>query len=341
MGFLPEHRYRASLPWPNEGDELETGPIGNLGNVRETTALEVVVEAVEVLRGSRVRSEGRAVYRHEIPVEFGAWQRHFDGELLGRRHAWSRHECHAKHLDIQAGDGLVIAELPFAGRRRYDRATFRPAVRKDRVPYFAPSFVHKLREAKTQRRGDIVTLALRLLEDENIVGLDPFNTGAKRVAGISIPSPPFGEAPKGHSRPGGKGEEGRTGWALGMCRAPDKVYRAVLLGLFERIQAEAEKQARSDGLMSVSDGRLRFAYPPSRGAKAERLRLTDDVPDHADVLACHAAWLAMAGPGPHEKMPEDRSVAEVAFRRLNDLLYNLQRRVDRSKRIGGAHAGAV
>ena len=35
-----------------------------------------------------------------------------------------------------------------------------------------------------------------------------------------------------------------------------------------------------------------------------------------------------------EKMPEDRSVAEVAFRRLNDLLHNLQRRVDRARKLG-------
>lgn len=335
MGFLSEHRYRATLPWPDDEDALETGAIGNLGNVRETTALQVLVEEVEVARGGRIRRESCACYRDEIPVEFGAWERHLERELLGRRHAWSRHECHAKRSEIRAGDCLVLAEVPFAGRRRYDRATFRPAVRKERVPYFAPAFVQKLREVDEQRRGDPVARALRLLEDETVVSLDPFNSGAKRIAGISIPRPAFGEDPKGHSRAGGKGEEGRTGWALGTCRDPDKVHRAVLLGLLERIGLEARKQARLDGQADAGDGRLRFAYPPTRGTKAERLRLTDDVPDQADVLAPHAAWLAMAGPGPHEKMPEDRSVAEVAFRRLNDLLHNLQRRVDRARKLGG------
>jgi len=327
MGFLSEHRYRSTLPWPDDEDALETGTVGNLGNVRETTALQVMVEGP--------REQSRARYHDEIPVEFGAWERHLDRDLLGRRHAWSRHECHAKHPDIRAGDCLVIAELPFAGRRRHDRATFRPAVRKQRLPYFAGAFATKLREAQDLRRGDIVTLALRLLEDESLVSLDPFNTGVKRIAGISLPRPSFGEDPKGHSRPGGHGEEGRTGWALGTCRDPDKAHRAVLLGLFERIGLEAKKQARADGQPDVDDGRLRFAFPPTKGTKAERLRLTDDVPDQADVLAPHAAWLAMAGPGPHEKMPEDRSVAEVAFRRLNDLLYNLQRRVERAKKLGG------
>jgi hypothetical protein len=335
MGFLPEHRYRAALPWSDDEDALETNVVGNLGNVRETTALQVIVEEVEVVRGSKIRREGRARYGEEVPVEFGAWERHLDRELLGRRHAWSRHECHAKHLDIHAGDCLVIAELPFAGRRRYDRARFRPAVRKERVPYFAPAFAKKLREVREQRSSDLVAAALQLLEDESVVSLDPFNSGAKRVAGISIPRPAFGEETKGYSRAGGKGEAGRTGWALGTCRDPEKVHRLVLLGLFERVQEEARKQAKADGQPGVDDGRLRFAYPPSKGTKAERLRLTGDVPDQADVLAPHAAWLAMAGPGPQEKLPEERVVAEVAFRRLNDLLHNLQRRVDRARAIGG------
>ena len=75
MGFLPEHRYRAGLPWSDEEDALETDVIGNLGNVRETSALQVIVEEVEVVRGNRTRREGRARYGEEVPVEFGASER--------------------------------------------------------------------------------------------------------------------------------------------------------------------------------------------------------------------------------------------------------------------------
>jgi hypothetical protein len=327
MGSLPEHRYRAGLPDLDDDDALETGEVGSLGNVRETTALQVTLEDVP---GTNSRVGPQALYLEEIAVEFGVWTRRLDHDPLDLHHAWSRHECHTKHDAIAAGDCLVVAELPFAGRRRYDRTTFRNAIRKHPVPHFAPAFIDGLREASVQRRGDLVDLALGMLEDDTILELDPFNTGRKRVAGISVPGRPFGEEPKGHARSGGKGEDGRTGWALGTCRDPSKVHRAVELGLYEKILLEAEKHAMSDGEPGMGGGRLRYAYPPSRVTKAERLRLTDDVPDAADKLAPHAAWLAMAGLGPTETMPASRSVAEVAFRRLNDLLYNLQRRVNRA-----------
>lgn len=313
------------------GESLETGEVGYLGNVRETTAVRIVIESVDVTRGRKRTTEERARYlTEEVEVEFGAWERRFGEEILGVPESWTRYECHAKRGELQPGDTLVLAEFPFAARRRCSRATFRPGLHNHRPPHFGEEFLSRIRRARDELQGDVPALAKTALEDPEIVRLDPFNTGrSKLVAGISTPAPHFGEEPRGHSRPAGQGELGRTGWVLGACRDVEKVHQLVQLELWELISRGGRKNPVDGAFGSGHDG-LRVARAPWN-TKAGPRTLSDEVRFKAESeFLEYAAWQAMAGPGPGESMPEDRSVGDVAFRRLNDLLYNLQRRVDRA-----------
>lgn len=331
MGLLRADWLLPLLPDHDE-DDHETGPIGTAPLVQPTTALEVRIEG------------DRAVYGDEIDVEFGGWGRSLSAELVRQRHDWYRLECHAKDPRIAAGDGLVVAEVPFAGRRRYRWTSFRPALTKHKKPHFSDEYLAVLREARKARRTDLVTLAVRELENPGLLPEDPFNTGKKRIAGV-LPCEPFaethgdrtrqrrGRGTRGATQSGGL-PEALTYLAIGTCREMAEAYRLVRIGLFRKIEAEAARQAKSDG--SIADGELRYASPP-KGTFRGRRALSASVANGADDLIDHVAWVAMAGlgPGPDgkgEKMPKDRSVAEVAFRRLNDLLYDRQRREDEASR---------
>lgn len=335
MGFVSEAQCRAIIPFLADEDSLETGEVGWYGNLYKTAAQQTVLVEVEVVRGRRTVVEKRARYAEDIPVEFAYWVRHFDRDHLGHDHFWSRQECHAKHPAIAKGDALIVAEFPFEGRQRYKPTTFRPALTSDHKPFFTKKFISRLAEAREQRRTDLTTLALELLEDASVLPRDPFNTGQQRVAAISLPPAPFHEDLGDYGRRIGLDEEAFNGLALGTCRNPEEVRSALEIELYEIIGEQAAAQARSEG--RPADGELRFATPP-RGSKQGRRRLTDDVPSLVNELVPHAAWLAMAGPEPHEVMPSDRSVARVAFRRLNDLLFNFQKRVDR---MNANHASPV
>lgn len=327
MGYLTEAQIRATLPYLDDEDSLETGEVGWYGNLYQTAAQQIVLDEVEVRREHRISTEKRARYAEDLRVEFAYWQREFDRDRLGSGHSWFRQECHAKHESIAKGDTLVVAEYPFGGRQRYKQATFRSALTSARKPFFTNAFDSKLAAARAQGRTDLATFALELLEDPSVLERDPFNTGTKRVAGISLPPAPFHEALGDHGRRIGLDEDARNGLALGTCRNPRQVHDAIQRDLYELITKRAEVQARMD--KQQPDGLLRFVKPPPGSKRSKPLRLTDDVPYLVDDLVPHAVWQAMAGPGPTETIPEDRLVAGVAFRRLDDLLYNLQRRVNR------------
>lgn len=329
MGYLFARDYRASLPVVDYEEFLEPREIA-LSNKRKTTAVLVVIEEVEVTLGNgkhaRKTTGPRAVYGREVEIEVVGERRSLSRGLR-RSHEWIRQECSTTDAEIQAGHWLIMADFPFAACRRYERVEFRPARTHATNDHYWATYDEKLTEAKKARRSDLVTYALELIEDPTVLAKDPFNTGAKRLACISIPSEPFGEEPTGPRRMQSLPNGELSGWAFGLCHDAQAIFRRARLDLVERLDEEAKRQAREDGEPNAVAPELRFAYPPKK-VDVGGLRLTGPTLAQVEELANHAVWQAVAGLDPTEVMPKNRLVAEVAWRRLNDLLYNMQRRVE-------------
>lgn len=329
MGFMYARDYRASLPSVDNEEFLEPREIA-LSNRRKTSAILVVIEEVTMTldkgKLAPVTTGPRAVYGREVEIEFVGEGRSLSRGLR-RSHEWIRQECSTADAEIRGGHWLIMADFPFAACRRYERVEFRPARTDATHDQYWATYDEKLTEAKKARRPDLVTHALELLEASTVLAKDPFNTGAKRLACISIPSQPFDEDRKGPRRMPSLPDGGVDGWAFGLCHDAHEVHRRARLDLFELLHEEAKRQAREDGEPNAVAPELRFAYPPKK-VDVGGLRLTGPTLAKVEELANHAVWQAVAGLDPTEAMPKNRLVAEVAWWRLNDLLYNMQRRVE-------------
>lgn len=290
---------------------------------RLDVASDALAEAVTLLRGLVDREPRQtATLWHALDIwaqTLADLGRHAEADVLQR-------ELVERGTMVPVVDSLIVAEVPLAGRRRCDRAVLRPGLHDRKREAFGPE--GKLAEVVTKEienakrtlaagcdpllEIDVAQIVLSALENHEIVRKDPFTTNDDvLIAGISIPRPPFHAPEYDYTPKWNEDESARTGWVIGVCADAESVHRQVLVALDPMIRA-------------ALDGTLRI-HPPAneRGSSItfDSQRLGGSVQE----LAEGAAWQAMAGvPEPTKVL--GKPVASVAKGRLNDLLYNLDRK---------------
>lgn len=319
MGFLSDSTGPEARRDPTETSS-EPEDVGGLDNVRLTSA--TVVEF----------RDGDVFYGQEAPCEFGEWPRFLPQSVAGREMAFHRLECRTVAGTVEAGHAFIVADAPRAGRRRYDRSTFRRGY-SDIKRVFGSKFdkaVDRIRDDAD--RSDRVRA---LIEDPELVKWDPFTAGGKvMVAGLGAPNRPFPEPdfdwtprieapsqPKTAQREPGNanvsaaddhdeagGPASRTGWFLGVCSNANDAFLLV----HSKLSRIAER---------AHDRR----YTVARGGRELRIDLAAPA---ALQAAEHASWLAMAGIEAADDL-RDQPVSKMARRLFNALMFNLER-----KRLG-------
>ncbi|MEM9462853.1 MAG: hypothetical protein AAGF11_52415 [Myxococcota bacterium] len=223
-------------------------------------------------------------------------------------------------------DTLIVAEVPFAGRRRCDLAVFRRGLGRAK-PYLGRRLRGVVEARVAERikavrgvedaalRVNVAQIVLEAMEDPAIVARDPFNTDARVfIAGISSPNSPFWEPDRDFTPNWNDDDAARTGWTLGVCADAPAAHAQVLDAIEGMVQL-------------AEDGEL-YLFPPS-GSSGPIVRPPGDrIGRAARCMATWAVWQAMAGT--KKPVRVGMPVAAIARLRLNDLLYNVERRAFRA-----------